>query len=95
MKFTKEEIQKIAKLSRLMLSEKEEEAMGKDLSEILDYFEILKNVDTSKVEATNQVTGLENIRRKDEVNFNYDRKDMLESAPDTKDNLIKVKKIFE
>ncbi|MBU0670928.1 aspartyl/glutamyl-tRNA amidotransferase subunit C [Patescibacteria group bacterium] len=42
MKFTKDEVQKIAKLSRLMLSEDEEKAMGKDLSEILDYFDILK-----------------------------------------------------
>ncbi|MBU0670929.1 hypothetical protein KKF29_02100 [Patescibacteria group bacterium] len=43
----------------------------------------------------NQITGLLNVKRKDEVNFNYDRDEMLESAPDKKDNLIKVKKIFE
>lgn len=95
MKFTKDEVQKIAKLSRLMLSEDEEKAMGKDLSEILDYFDILKKVNTGKVEPINQITGLLNVKRKDEVNFNYDRDEMLESAPDKKDNLIKVKKIFE
>lgn len=62
-----EEVRHIAKLARLTLSAEEEVAMQKELSSILTYVDQLKEVDTSKVEATAQVTGSVNAFREDVV----------------------------
>ena len=63
---TREEVQHIAKLARLGLTEQEVEKYQKELSAILGYIEKLKEVDVSKVEPTSQAVLLENIMRKDE-----------------------------
>lgn len=67
MKLKKEDIQHIADLARLELSDEELEKYGSQLSDILNYIGQLKEVDTSNIEPTAQVTGLENITRADEV----------------------------
>lgn len=64
---SKEQVQHIAKLARIKLSEKEAEKFQKDLSEILDYFEVLKSADTSRVEPMTHSVLLENVTRKDET----------------------------
>ena len=62
---TKEEVQHIAKLARLGLTEKEIEKFQKELSSILDYIEKLKEVDISGIEPTSHSILLENIMRND------------------------------
>lgn len=62
-----EEVQHIAKLARLELKDGEGEKFSQQLNDILGYVEQLKEVDTEGVESTLQVTGLENVHRKDEV----------------------------
>ena len=62
---TKQQVQQIATLARLGLSEKEKEKFQKELSSILDWVEQLSEVDTKKVEPMGQVTGLENVMRED------------------------------
>ena len=64
---SKEQVEHIAKLARIELTEKEEGKFTKELSSILDYFDKLNKVDTEKIEADTQITGLENIIRKDEI----------------------------
>ena len=61
---TREEVQHIAKLARLGLTEQEVEKYQKELSAILGYIEKLKEVDVSKVEPTSQAVFLENIFKK-------------------------------
>ena len=63
---TKEEIEHIAKLANLTLSENEVEKIGGQLSEVIQYINHLSEVETEKVEPTSQVTGLKNIFREDE-----------------------------
>ena len=63
---TIEEIRHVANLANLTLSEDEVKKFGGQLSEVLDYIEKLKEVETKNVEPTSQVTGLENIFREDE-----------------------------
>ena len=62
---SKEEVQHIAKLARLELTEKEAEKMQKDLSEILDYFDLLKKA--PKAKETIKKEGDLRATRKDEI----------------------------
>jgi aspartyl-tRNA(Asn)/glutamyl-tRNA(Gln) amidotransferase subunit C len=97
MKLTKQEVEHIAKLARLELTEKEKEKFGGQLSAILGYFKELQKIDLKKVEPTAQVTGLENVARSDEVK-KCDRetmKNLITAAPERVDNLVKVKAVFE
>ena len=66
-KLTLPEVEKIAKLANLTLTEKELAAVQKQLSDILSYFENLKKVDTAKTPETSQVTGLVDVMREDTV----------------------------
>lgn len=97
MKLTKKEIEHIAKLARLDLTEAELEKYGGQLSGILDYIDQLKEVDTTGVEPTAQVTGLENVLREDEVDEwdEAERELALRDSPDREDRFIKVKKVFD
>ena len=96
MKLTKKEVEHIALLARLGLTEAEMEKYAGELSSILDYVEQLKEVDTDGVEPTAQVTGLENVMRADEIKEcdAATRDALLRLAPDREDNLIKVKSVF-
>lgn len=66
MKLTKEQVQKIAHLARLQLTEEELERYATQLTDILSYVEMLKELNTQGVPETSQVTGLTNMTRKDE-----------------------------
>ncbi len=61
MALTLEEVQHVAQLARLRLSPEELEQMQTDLSHILDYIDMLKEVDVTGVAPTAQVTDLFNV----------------------------------
>lgn len=63
---TIEEIRHVANLANLTLSEDEVRKFSGQLSEVLDYIEKLKEVETKNVEPTSQITGLINLFREDE-----------------------------
>jgi len=92
------DVERIAKLARLGLSETEKKKYSKELSKILDYFEKLKEVNTGDVEPTAQVTGLFNAFRKDESPREVDPekiKRIIGQAPEREDNFVKTKPILE
>lgn len=91
---TKEQVLKIAKLSRIALSEKEVEKFQKELSTILEYVEELKNVNTDGIGEVFEVTGLVNVQREDKVVDHGNREEILSIAPETKDGYYKVKAIL-
>ncbi len=93
---SKEEVKHIANLARLELTEKEIEKMQKDLSEILDYFELLKKAPSSaKISQDENLDNLKLDLRKDEVISSYDiAYKLIEATPEKKDNYIKVKAIL-
>ena len=97
MKLKIEQVEHIANLARLDLTKEEKEKFSKQLSSILDYVEKLKEVDTTGVEETSQVTGLKNSVRPDEFNESSDVEigDILNNAPDKEGNLFKVKSVFD
>ncbi|MDO9399117.1 MAG: Asp-tRNA(Asn)/Glu-tRNA(Gln) amidotransferase subunit GatC [bacterium] len=97
MKLSKSEIQHIAKLARLELTEEELKKYNSQLSAVLDYIDQLKEVDVSGVEPTAQITGLENVLREDVVK-DWDEKEIEQSladAPEKEGRFIKVKRIIE
>ena len=90
---SKDEVKHIAELARLELTEKEIIKMQKDLSVILDYFDLLKKAPkVSKIDLEN--AGLK-ATRKDEAISSHDIADeLIAAAPDKKDDYIKVKAIL-
>ena len=97
MKLSKKQIQHIANLARLELTEKELKTYGSQLSDVLSYIDQLQEVDVADVEPTAQVTGLENIFRQDEVE-EWDKGEVqaaLEQAPESEEGQVKVKRILE
>ena len=95
----KEEVQHIAKLARLGLTEKEIAKYQKELSSILDYIEKLKEVDVSDVEPTSHPIKMENVIRKDETRLNGasagEAEKLLDLMPESKDGFLKVKSILK
>ena len=94
MKLSLEEVNKIAKLSRLELSSDEVTQYSEQLSDILTYIEQLYEADIKNVEETAQVTGLENVYRDDVIIESGIEKELVELAPDHEDGEIKVKSVF-
>lgn len=64
---TKDQVRHIAKLARLTLSDTEVEKFTTELTSILQYVEMLQEVDTKGVEPTEQVTGLHSVLREDSI----------------------------
>lgn len=94
-KLSRDDVLKLARLSRLRLSDEEVEKFGPELSKILNYVEMLKAVDVAGLEPTYQVTGLKNVMRPDEViDYGYQAADLLRGAPASKDNQFKVKRVL-
>ena len=94
MKLTIEKIKHIALLARLGLSDTDIEDYSTQLSEVLDNFEILKQVDTANVEPTAQSISLQNVFRDDQVGESYSQNEVLANAPMQEDNCFKVKVIL-
>jgi aspartyl-tRNA(Asn)/glutamyl-tRNA(Gln) amidotransferase subunit C len=70
----------IAKLANLPLSDEEITKFDKQLEETLAYVENLKEINTDKVIATSQVTGLENVTREDIAHPSLTQKQALSNA---------------
>ena len=95
MKLSREEVLHIARLARLGLSEEEVSRFQGQLSNILENFEILKQVDTTDVPPTAQSIALQNVMRDDEVTPSLAPEDILANAPQAEDGCFKVRAILE
>ncbi len=98
MALSKKEIEHIAMLARLGLTDKEKEKFAKQLSSVLDYVKQLEKVNTKNVQPIAQITGLKSVMVDDEIadDKNKITKDkLLKNAPMQEDGCIKVKAILE
>ena len=95
MKLSREEVLRIARLARLGLSEAEIDRMGEQLSDILENFEILKQVDTSDVPPTAQSIDLQNVLRDDEVAPSLPSGEILANAPRKEGDYFRVRAVLE
>lgn len=95
MKISRKEIEHIATLARLYLSEEEKDLYGAQLSSILDYMEKLNELDTEDIEPTSHVLPLSNVMREDIPGHSISREEALMNAPDHTDKFYRVPKIIE
>ena len=94
MKITRDDVNYVAQLARLDLSE---EAIGKfadQIGEILDYVDLLKQVPTEGVAPTSHAISLTNAFREDEVREPSDPDRALENAPEREESYFIVPKVI-
>jgi aspartyl-tRNA(Asn)/glutamyl-tRNA(Gln) amidotransferase subunit C len=89
------EVEHIAKLARLALSDEEKSLYAQQLAKVIEYFDELKSVDTSGVEPMAQALPMTNVLREDEVVPSPGCEVMLSNAPEREGNLFKVPKIID
>ena len=93
MALTKEEVLKIAKLSKLSFEEKEIEKFQIELNDILGYIDMLNEVDTSKVEPLVYINDVVNNFREKEEKKSLEITKVLLNAPESAENAIVVPKV--
>jgi aspartyl-tRNA(Asn)/glutamyl-tRNA(Gln) amidotransferase subunit C len=95
LRLSREDVDHIALLARLGLSEDERERVREQLSVIIENFEVLQGVDTEGVEPTAQSVVLENVMRSDSPVDSFTTEDILSNAPEEEEGSFKVQAVFE
>jgi aspartyl-tRNA(Asn)/glutamyl-tRNA(Gln) amidotransferase subunit C len=95
MKLDLKVVEDVANLARLGLNEAEKERMREELAPIIEYFEVLNELDTSHIPPTAQVISVQNLMRPDEVRPSLPTPEVLANAPLREDDYFRVKPIFE
>jgi len=93
MKISKQEVEHVAMLARLELTEEEKQTYTEQLNSILDYAAMLDRLDTRDVQPTAHPLPLQNVFREDVVRPSILQEDALANAPDQEDGFFKVPKI--
>jgi aspartyl-tRNA(Asn)/glutamyl-tRNA(Gln) amidotransferase subunit C len=93
---TKEEVQHIAQLARIRVNERDSEKLQQDLSEILEYFNVLQKADVSRVEPMTHSIALENVSREDIARPGSPVlvQKLIAMFPAIRDGFLRVKAIF-
>ena len=90
-----DDVKHIATLARLGLDEAQIKKFSKQLDSIFSYVKVLDEVDTTNVEATSQVTGLENVTRLDKVKPSNPKEELLDCSPlPIEQDQVKVKPVI-
>lgn len=95
MPLSREEVQHIAKLARVGLSEEDVARFQEHLSEILDYFQRLQQVDTEGVPPTSHPLALQNVFREDEAKPSFDKEEILANAPQREEDFFRVRAVLD
>ncbi len=95
MKLSLEEVLHIARLARLDLTEAEIARYSEQLSDLLEHFEVLQQVDTEGVPPTAQSVELRSIMRDDKVEPSLPPEDVLANAPRREDFFFRVRPVLE
>jgi aspartyl-tRNA(Asn)/glutamyl-tRNA(Gln) amidotransferase subunit C len=93
-KLSMEEVEHVAMLARLALSDEEKERFRAQLSSILEYAERINRLDTSGVEPTYHVLPLQNVWRQDRRGATLERDEVLQNAPDRDGSFFRVPRIL-
>ncbi len=95
MRLSTEEINHIALLSRLELSDAERTRAQDELSQIIGYFEALSALDTTGVAPTMHALPIQNVLRADEVTPGLSREAALRNAPEAEGGMFQVPRVVE
>lgn len=94
-KITPDEVRRIAALANIGLNSDEADRYALELDKIVGFVEQLKAVDTKGVAPTDQVTGLLDVWREDEVRQDFTRTELLANAPHQHNGFFKVKRVIK
>jgi aspartyl-tRNA(Asn)/glutamyl-tRNA(Gln) amidotransferase subunit C len=92
---TREEVLHIALLARVGLSEEDVARFQEQLSEILDHFDVLRQVDTESAPPTSHTLDLENVTSPDQVRDSFPRKEILSNAPIPEEGFFRVRAVLD
>ena len=95
MKLSREEVLHIALLARVGLTEAEVDRLSEQVSNILENFEALQQVDTSGVPPTSQSIAIQNVMRDDEVAPSLSPDEVLANAPRKEEEFFRVRPVLE
>jgi aspartyl-tRNA(Asn)/glutamyl-tRNA(Gln) amidotransferase subunit C len=95
MRLSREEVLHIARLARLGLTEEEVNRLSEQLSNILENFEVLQQVDTTSVPPTAQPNTLQNVLKSDEAKASLPQSQVLANAPRKEGDFFRVRAVLE
>jgi aspartyl-tRNA(Asn)/glutamyl-tRNA(Gln) amidotransferase subunit C len=95
MPIERDEVLHMARLARVGLSEEDVGRFQEQLSQILDYFQVLQELDTSEVPPTSHVLPLQNVMREDEPGAPMPAQEALANAPQREGDFFRVRAVFE
>ena len=95
MPLERSEVEHIAALARIGLSEEEVRLFAEQLSNILEQFEVLRELDTSGVTPTAHAGGLQTVMREDLAEDSLDSEDVLKNAPRREGDFFRVNAVLE
>ncbi len=95
MPLKRSQVEHIASLARIGLTEDEIEMFGEQLSQILEQFEALNELDTSGVTPTGHAGGLQTVMRDDLAEDSLDSEDVLKNAPRREGEFFRVNAVLE
>jgi len=95
MSIDKNQVKKVAKLSRISLDDSKLESLSKDLVSILNFVEQLNELDTKKIEPLNSIVDKTLEPRTDKINDGEIKNDILKNSPDKNEDFFIVPKVVE
>lgn len=95
MPLERSQVEHIASLARIRLSEEEIEMFGDQLSQILEQFEVLNELDMTGVTPTGHAGGLQTVMREDLADDSLDSEDVLKNAPNREGDFFRVNAVLE
>jgi aspartyl-tRNA(Asn)/glutamyl-tRNA(Gln) amidotransferase subunit C len=94
MSISREQVEHVAKLAALDLTEDEKELFGRQLSQVLEHAEVIKSVPTEGVPPTSHSFPLTNVLRQDAPRASLSQEEALANAPATEEGFFVVPKII-
>jgi aspartyl-tRNA(Asn)/glutamyl-tRNA(Gln) amidotransferase subunit C len=94
-KFTREEIMHVSRLAKMGVNEAEVETFARQLSDILENFEILKKVDTEGIPPTTQPIPLDNLLKDDRKKPSIPQDEALANAPNREGEFFRTRAVLE
>lgn len=94
MAISSQQVEHIARLARLALSEEERERVGEQMGRILEYVEQLAELDTTQVEPASHALPLLNVAREDQIHQRLTSAQIFQNAPEREGHFFKVPQIM-
>lgn len=95
MKITTDEVKYVANLAKLYVDEVEAEKLTTEMESIINFADMLSEIDTESIAPTNHAMKVQNVFREDIVEESYSQEDILKNAPSQEGGCYLVPKVVE